>query len=262
MTTTAVALTFGIVAPDTSPDVLARLADLAAFFRERNLLDLGPRAFPTYKELAASVREGSSDVAWLAPVSYAWLAEGVTPIGSIRRESQAGYSSTLVVKETSPLKSLDDLRTAKDLRAGWVDPWSAAGYVVPRLELARAGIIAMNVFAKESFHGTHTKALDALAADEVDVVATYARASVDGLSTRALATWGPIPSDVIAVRRNLGPKEHEAARDAMRAACADETGRARMKALLGGDELDEGVGEGHVKLRLAYESGIASGLFD
>lgn len=256
------ALTFGIVAPETSTDVLARLGELASYFREKDLLDLAPRTFPTYKELAASVREGSSDIAWLAPVSYAWLAEGVTPIGSIRRESDSGYSSTLLVEESSALKSLDDLRTAKGLRAGWVDPWSAAGYVVPRLELARAGILAMNVFEKETFHGNHTRALEALAKREADVVATYARASLDGLTTRTLATWGPIPNDVIAVRRNLGPKEYEAARDALRAACADETGKARMRALLGGDELTDGVGEGHVKLRLAYESGIASGLFD
>lgn len=255
-------LAFGIVAPETSSDVLERLADLAAFFRERGLLDLGPRAFPTYKELAASVREGTSDVAWLAPVSYAWLAEAVTPIGSVRRESADGYSSALAVKESSPLKSLDDLRAAKGLRAGWVDPWSAAGYVVPRLELARAGILAMSHFAKETFHGSHTKALAALKSDEADVVAVFSRASLEGLTTRAIATWGPIPSDVIAVRRNLGPKEYEAARDALRAACADETGRARMRALLGGDHLDDGVGDGHVKLRLAYESGIASGLFD
>lgn len=257
-----VSLSFGIVAPETSTDVLARLADLAGFFRDKELLDLGPRAFPTYKELAASVREGSTDVAWLAPVSYAWLAEGVTPIGSIRRETGDGYSAALVVKETSPVKTLDDLRTTKGLRAGWVDPWSAAGYVVPRLELARAGILAMNVFAKETFHGSHTRALEALAKDEADVVATYARAKRDGLPTRTLATWGPIPNDVIAVRRNLGPLEYEAARDAMRAACADETGRARMRALLGGDELTDGVGDGHVRLRLAYESAVASGLFD
>jgi ABC-type phosphate/phosphonate transport system substrate-binding protein len=256
------ALTFGIVAPEASSDVLARLAELAAFFRERDLLDLGPRTFATYKELAGSVREGTTDVAWLAPVSYAWLAEGVTPIGSIRRESGSGYSAALVVKEASAVKSLDDLRTAKGLRAGWVDPWSAAGYVVPRIELARAGILAMNVFAKETFHGSHTRALEALAKDEADVVATYSRASVDGLVTRTLATWGPIPNDVIAVRRNLGPQEYEAARDALRAACADDTGRARMRALLGGDQLDDGVGDGHVKLRLAYESAIASGLFD
>lgn len=258
----ALALSFGIVAAETSTDVLEKLADLAAFFRERDLLDLGPRAFPTYKELAASVREGSSDIAWLAPVSYAWLAEAVTPIGSIRRESESGYSSALVVKESSPLKSLDDLRTTKGLRAGWVDPWSAAGYVVPRLELARAGILAMDVFAKETFSGSHMGALEALSKDEADVVAIYARAALDGLTTRTLATWGPIPNDVIAVRRNLGPKEYEAARDGLRAACADAQGRSRMRALLGGDELTDGVGEGHVRLRLAYESGIASGLFD
>jgi ABC-type phosphate/phosphonate transport system substrate-binding protein len=257
----ALALSFGIVAPEAS-DVLARLADLAAFLRDRDLLDLGPSSFPTYKELAASVREGSSDVAWLAPVSYAWLAEAVTPIGSLRRAGETEYSTALVVREDSSLESLDDLRRTKGLRAGWVDPWSAAGYVVPRLELARSGILAMDVFAKETFHGTHALALEALAEGEADVVATYALAKRDGLATRTIATWGPIPNDVIAVRRNLGPSEFTAIRDALRAVTADEAGRVRMRALFGGDELTEGVGEGHVRLRLAYESGIASGLFD
>ena len=108
----SVALTFGIVAPETSTDVLARLADLAAFFRERDLLDLGPRAFPTYKELAASVREGTSDVAWLAPVSYAWLAEAVTPIGSIRRESESGDQTRAQHRHTSMADKLDVTRAA------------------------------------------------------------------------------------------------------------------------------------------------------
>ena len=98
----AVALSFGIVAPETS-DVLARLADLAAFLRKRDLLDIGPRSFATYKELAASVREGSSDVAWLAPVSYAWLAEAVTPIGSLRRAGETEYSAALLAREDSPV---------------------------------------------------------------------------------------------------------------------------------------------------------------
>ena len=256
MSTAPASLSFGIVAPSGSSDVGSRFEELA------KLLSVAPKTFASYKELAASVRGGSTDIAWLGPVSYAWIAEGVTPIGTLRRQGQTDYHAALMVLEGSKLRTFDDLKKAKGLRAGWVDPWSAAGYVIPRIELARAGVLPADVFAKETFFGTHARALDALVAGDVDVIATYAKAARDGVSLHPLKAWGPIPSDVVAVRRNLGPREYDAAREALRAAFADETRRAHVKAVFGADELEEGIGEGHQKLRLAYESAVASGLFD
>lgn len=264
-------LTFGLVAGPSATDVLARFGELADLFRERGLVDLEPRPAESYKELADKVREGSTDVSWLGPVSYAWLAEGVTPIGCIGRGGETDYRAALVVRDDSKIKSLADLKDATGLKGGWVDPWSAAGYVVPRLELARRKILPTPTFASEKFYGSHRAALEALARGDCDIAATYARfaesataggwSEVKGLSVRVLVTWGPIPSDVIAVRRNLGSKEYEATRDAFRTASADETFRAKLRGVFGGDEIKD-VGEGHVALRLLYESGVASGLFD
>src|SRR5689334_12816438 len=130
----ATRLSFGLVAGDgqggSRSDVLDRFDELAAWLRENAKIELLSRPTATYKELVASVREGTCDVAWLPPVAYAWLAEAVHPLGSIVRDGATTYAAALVVREESELKSTADLRS---VRAGWVDPWSAAGYVVPRL---------------------------------------------------------------------------------------------------------------------------------
>lgn len=265
-------LSFGLAVSTRSAETTAKIEALARWMKENARIEIEGRPAASYEELVRNVREGSIDIAWLPPVAYAWLAERVTAIGSIARGGKTSYSAALVVREDSPAKSLSDL---KDLRAGWADPWSAAGYVVPRLELVRAGISPSSAFRSETFHGSHRDALLALKRSECDVVGTYARTpegdaqaregawtEIDGLSVRVLATFGAIPPDVVAVRRNLGPREHDLVSSALRSACQDEAGRKLFSAVFDGDELREGTEPGHDELRRAYEKGVARGLFD
>lgn len=265
-------LVLGLVA--TSPESAASspFDELAAWMRAHTGVELERRTAPTYQELAASVRDGSSDVAWLPPVAYAWLAEAVNPIGSIVREGKTTYSAAIVVREDSKLEALADLSSA---RAGWVDPWSASGFVVPRIELARAGMDPAATFQSEAFYGTHRDVLLALSRGACDVAGTYAQvpesgeaaafgawSKLEGLRVRVLATYGPIPTDVIAVRRNLAPDSYERVLGAFRDACVDERGSALVRAVFGGDDLHEGLEPGHEALRRAYERALANGLFD
>jgi phosphate/phosphite/phosphonate ABC transporter binding protein len=255
-------LSFGLVVSKSS-DVLGRFDALADWLRIHAELDLESRAAPTYKELVAGVRVGTTDIAWLPPVAHAWLAERVTPIGGIVRRGEATFYAALVVRDDSKLRTVSDL---KKVRAGWVDPWSAAGYVVPRLELSKAGLDPRVAFEEETFLGSHEEALRALGRGDVDVVGTFARSDeaweVEGVKVRTLATFGAIPPDVIAARRNLGPRELALAVSAFRAARCDETGRALLRGVFDSDELRETVDPGHEALRRAYERGIADGLFD
>lgn len=252
--------------------MLGALSDLGAWTRKNAGLELVAAPAPDYERLGRSVREGASDLAWLPPVTYAWVAEGVTPLGRVLRGGQATYAAAIVVREGAPSTRLSELTGA---RAGWVDRWSAAGYVVPRIELARAGIDAQAAFRSSTFYGSHRAALEALARGDCDVVSTYARApegggpasdgpwtEIPGLRVRVLGTFGPIPSDVIAARRNLAPADLALAAEAFRAVSADPEGRALLRALLGGEELREGLDPGHDVLRRAYERAVASGLFD
>ena len=71
------------------------------------------------------------------------LADAVTPIGSILRDGKSAYEAALVVRADSNVRTIDSLRGT---RAGWVDPWSAAGFVLPRVKLALLGIDPRNVF--------------------------------------------------------------------------------------------------------------------
>ena len=263
-------LVFGLVAAPPEGEASASFEKLAAWMQTHDDVEIERKVWPTYRALAESVRAGESDVAWLPPVVYAWLAEGVTPLGCIARGGSTTYSAALVVTEASSIHVLADLSGA---RAGWVDPWSAAGYVVPRIELARAGIDPTTTFKSEKFYGTHRDALLALAAGECDVAGTYARtreekaepegawSELEDVRVRVVATFSSIPNDVIAVRRNLAPKEYERSLAAFRHACADEAGRPLVRAVFGGDELRD-IEPGHDKLRSAFERATANGLFD
>ncbi|MBX3262030.1 MAG: PhnD/SsuA/transferrin family substrate-binding protein [Labilithrix sp.] len=264
-------LAFGLsAAPEAK--VLAAFDELAAWLDVHAGLALERKAARTYQELAASVRDGASDVAWLPPVVYAWLAEAVTPIGSIARAGRTSYAAALVVQKDAKIASLADLRGT---RAGWVDPWSAAGYVVPRIELARAGVDPTTAFRSEAFHGTHRDALLALARGDCDVAGTFARSpagdaqategawsELEGVDVRVLATFGSIPTDVIAVRRNLDPTSHERVVEALRRVADDAKARELLRAVFGGEELHEGLEPGHDALRRAFERATANGLFD
>ena len=262
---------FGLVATPEAEAQHAAFEKLAAWMLEKDDITIERKAWPTYRALAESVREGKSDVAWLPPVVYAWLAEAVTPLGSIARGGSTTYSAALVALEGSELRAVSDLRGA---RAGWVDPWSAAGYVVPRLGLAKAGIAPATAFKSEKFYGTHRDALLALSRGECDVAGTYmgtseegappegAWSKLDDLRVRVIGTFDSIPSDVIAVRRNLLPAEYERVLAAFRHAFADETARPLVRAVFSSEELREGIEPGHAALRSAFESATANGLFD
>lgn len=254
-------MVFGLVAPPGDGEGGAAFEKLAAWMRASGSIELERKAWPTYRALAESVREGKSDIAWLPPVVYAWLAEAVNPLGCIARDGNTSYAAALVTLEDSGVRALGDLAGK---RAGWVDPLSAAGYVVPRLELSRAGIDPAATFASEKFYGTHRDALLALGRGDCDVVGTFegAWSELEGLPVRVVATFGSIPGDVVAVRRNLPPADFEAALEAFRRARSDAGARPLMRAVFGGDELREGVEPGHETLRIDFERATANGLFD
>ncbi|MCW2925624.1 MAG: hypothetical protein JWM98_3028 [Thermoleophilia bacterium] len=265
-------LTFGLVAAPDESKAAAAFDALAKWVAAEAEVTLERVPAPTYEALATSVREGKSDLAWLPPVVFARIAEGVTALGSIVRAGRTSYAAALVVSEESKVVTMADLQ---GLRAGWVDPWSAAGFVVPRIELAALGLDPATTFRSEKFYGSHREVLHAMARGECDVAGTFARSpdgsgemATEGAWTeedhkvRVIATFGPIPTDVIAVRRNLAPEDFERALAALRKASEASSAHDLVRAVFGGDKLQEGVEPGHETLRRAYERAVANDLFD
>ena len=258
-------LRLAVVSPHADAEGDAAWNDLASFLRANTEVDLERITAASYEELTRMVRSGDTELAWLPPVVYAWLAEAVNPIGCIVRGGGTSYRSALVVPSASDVKELGDL---KKKRVGWVDRWSAAGYVVPRIELARMAMDPTTTFEKETFFGTHAEVVKALVRGDCDVAATFARKGsdagpwddVEGAKVRVLARLGSIPSDVLAARRNLATVDYERAVEAFRKASSDAGDQ--LEKVFNGRSIREGVEPGHEELRLAYESALARGLFD
>jgi phosphate/phosphite/phosphonate ABC transporter binding protein len=264
---------FGLVVPEHAVAQLApKVDELAEWLGDEVSVDIIRRNAKSYESLARAVREGKVDLAWLPPIVYVRIIEGVTPLGSVLRGGSATYEAALVVRTDSKIEEVADLRGA---RAGWVDPWSAAGFVMPRLELASRGVDPRTLFRTERFVGSHRAAIEAVMEGACDVAGTFARpeksdstetsggwSEVENADVRLLGRFGKIPPDVVAVRRNLLPSMHEKVLAALRAATKSDEARPLLKAVFGGEDLTEELDEGYEKLRLRLDGAIAHGLFD
>lgn len=265
-------IVYGSVAPaSTDPSLGERIDRLLEWIGGRLGVKVERRDTKGYEALAKEVREGKVDVAWLPPIVFVRLAEVVVPIGSVLRDGRSTYEAALVVRADSRIKNIEGL---KNSRAGWVDPWSAAGFVLPRVKLALSGIDPRSIFRTETFYGSHRAALRSLIDGSCDVAGTYARADTEGViesgawseitgaEVRVLATFGAIPPDVIGSRADVDPKIREGVLEALREACRDDMLRPLIRGVFGGDQLQEGLAPGYDSLKKALEMATGRGLFD
>ncbi|MBX3222795.1 MAG: PhnD/SsuA/transferrin family substrate-binding protein [Labilithrix sp.] len=264
-------IVFGLVVPSAQGGLGERVDRLASWMSERIGLPIERRDAASYEALAADVREGRTDVAWLPPIVYVRLGEVVTPLGSILRGGASAYEAALIVRASSKIRSIDALRGT---RAGWVDRWSAAGFVLPRVKLAILGVDPRTLFRTETFHGSHRSAIEALLEGACDVAGTYAQADekgnvsagawseIDGADVRVLATFGAIPPDVLAVRAEVADRIRDKAFSAFKDACSDTTTPGLIRDVFGGDDLAEGLAPGYDALQKALDMATARGLFD
>lgn len=257
---------------------MASGADALAAKVERFLRTMSKRAHvelelheaASYEELAKDVKKGRVDIAWLPPIVHVRLGADVVPLGSVLRDGRTTYEAALIVRKDSKAKTLANLR---GMRAGWVDRWSAAGFVLPRVNLALLGIDARNHFRSESFFGSHRGVVQALLDGACDVAGTYAQADgkgkvkggawteVPGAEVRVLTTFGAIPPDVIGARSGLPEAQRDAVRDALRACCMDAEGRKLFADVFGGETFVEDATKSYESLARALDMASVRGLF-
>jgi len=265
------ALAFGMVLSSAADDLPAKVVRLLRWTGKRAGVDLELHEAATYEELANDVKKGRVDVAWLPPIVRVRLGAHVVALGSILRDGRMTYETALIVRSDSKAKTIGQLRKA---RAGWVDRWSAAGFVLPRINLALFGIDPRTFFRSETFYGSHRAVVAALLEGACDVVGTYAQADgkgrvkggawseIEGAEVRVIATFGAIPPDVIGARADLAEPERAALRDAFRAAGADAEGKRLLRAVFGGETFVEDMSSSYESLARALDMASARGLFD
>src|SRR5581483_1339653 len=130
---------------------------------------------------------GDLSLAWAPPllgaeIVAAGLAEPlVVPV----RHGATAFAAAFVVKKSPTVDpaqwpSKSALTQLQGKRVAWVDPKSAAGYVLPRLHIASHGFDPAKFFSNEEIVGTHLAALDAVVTGRADTCATFCRVAEDG----------------------------------------------------------------------------------
>jgi phosphonate transport system substrate-binding protein len=202
-----------------SPGAEAFLAGLCGELSRALSLPVTGRLLPSYPALEKEVEAGDAHLVWAPPLVAIHLEDaGLASIElCCTRGGQVDYHSAIFTRHASRIDKLTDL---KGCHVAWVDRNSSAGYLVPRMRLAAAGLDPGRLFGRESFLKTHEKVCYAVLEGEADAGATYL--SLDPVTARPVsagwleagagingafivATAGPIPSDAIAISRKLPP---------------------------------------------------------
>ena len=212
-------LTFAIAS--SAPEAEGLLALCCGELARELSRPVRPRVLPSYAALRDEVEAGRAQIAWAPPrVAIDLEDAGLASIELCSvRGGQIAYHAAIFTRHASPIEKLSDLRGS---HAAWVDAESAAGYLLPRLELRAQGLDPETLFGKESFLGTHARVAIAVLSGEADVGGTYLSldprtrrpVSAGWLSAGAgingaliLATVGPIPSDTIVFSRRIPPEQ-------------------------------------------------------
>ncbi len=269
-------LLFGMAAHALSPAAKARMVEWTTFLGGYVGLPVGVIGAPSYEALSEMVRRREVDLAWLPPIPFVALERTnmAIPLVSNHRLGQAQFQSVLIVRANSRIRTIVGL---KGKRAAWVDPLSASGYVLPRIQMAALGIDPRATFAEERFYGSHEAAVRAVVGDKADVCGTHASldpttkrfvngswAKLEGAeeSIRLLATFGAIPSDVIVARSDLRVAVREIVAHSLAATSNVIQGKALVRDVFGVDEFRKWTPTNYEGLRLAVSQAAQRGLLD
>jgi len=215
------AITLAVVPSATPGDSRLALDNLCIALTK--LLDMPVHGInsASYQDLAAELEKDRADYAWMSPLLMVLTDEKIQlrPLLSAVRDERTEYCSALFVDARRPMQTIEDLRGQV---VAWVDPTSAAGYLMPRLHLAAHGLDPTRFFRKELFLRSHAEVVRAVVDGRADMGATYGQRPADGeplaragflhvapeREFRVLDWTHPIPNDVIVGHGLLPKPEH------------------------------------------------------
>jgi ABC-type phosphate/phosphonate transport system substrate-binding protein len=238
--------------PSPGPERLAKYREpLRAYFEARTHLHVTVELRDTFAEVAAALERNELAFGWIPAATFA-RAGGQKQLKLLLqsiRGDQSSYFSVLFVREESPVRSLDDLKGRK---LAWVGKDSSAGYVLAAHALSESGIHP----SSESFVGSHAAVVGAVASGEADAGATFCTIdpqvlpnrirsagwtetmSVPGARFRPLATFGPIPGDVLVAGQGTGYGERALFASVAARMHSNPEGLAIVRGLFGADRFE------------------------
>ncbi|MCA9618740.1 MAG: PhnD/SsuA/transferrin family substrate-binding protein [Myxococcales bacterium] len=174
-------------------------------------IQVSPSGVVSYQRLVEQLAAREVDLVWLPPVPAlrATAAGHLRPIALPIRNGESSYRTALFTRPDSPIVEPRDL---VGRRAAWVDPESAAGYLIIAAHLGSLGLDPLATFADQHFLGSHDAVAAAVREGRADVGATFAyqddkgrirRAGWGSDRVRVICQAGPIPNDMLAARVGL-----------------------------------------------------------
>jgi len=174
-----------------------------------------------YNAVVEAMRTKHADIALFGPVSYVQAsersgAEAIVISAAFGEKKRSGYTSKIIVKKGSPIKTLADLRGKT---FAFVDPASTSGNYVPTLEFMNAfpGITNEDIhtngkfFSSVTYSGKHANGLLAVIAGDIDaapIASTTLDAEIAGGRVKesdfeVIHESPLIPGSPFAIRKNL-----------------------------------------------------------
>ncbi len=264
-------IVFGFSDGGSKPAPDDHFAQFAEMLGRRIRCEVALFATSSYEELASAITSHYVDVAWLPPIPFVSLQQRtlVAPLVHLRRGGSHTFRSALVVRADSGRREIQQLR---ETRAGWVDRYSASGYVVPRIELERLGVDPRVSFTQQRFFHSHESVIRAVLGGLVDFGATYVDVAADDTITRAawkcdasirvIAVLGRIPGDVVAARIGLDVEDQAELHDALLDISTDHRSRLLAHGAFGVDEFSTFEPDGYTELGYAFNDASARHLLE
>lgn len=234
---------------------LAKAEKLAEFITSESGIRVGVYVPKESGDLVEAIQDKDAHIAYLSawPFVAAHLNADAHLLLAEERDGKTTYETTFYVAKDSDIATTKDL---KGKRVAFTTPTSTSGYLYPMMKLIEDGVVErdedLGAFAKEVvFAGGYDEALKALAAGKVDVaaVASYAPELYLTAEERAMikpiASHGPIPTHVIAVRADTKMDDQKKLMAAFLALNKDEN-RALLKDVYGAEKLVERSHGDHV----------------
>lgn len=211
-------LRVGFVPSENLQSILRKTKPVIDALKASLHMNVVPFVATDYTGIIEAMRANKLDVAFFAPGAYV-LAEqkaNALVILKAQRKGKSFFYSAIITHRDSGIKRLQDL---KGKTFAFVDPASTSGGVYPKVMLMNVGLNPQRDFTRVIYAGGHDAAVLAVLNKKVDASATFAN-DTKGEDTAwtqfltkpeerakivALAYSRPIPSDNIAIRRDLDP---------------------------------------------------------
>lgn len=152
------------------PRATARAELLEASLARRLDREVRVEVARSYQDLERRVLEGEVDLAWAPPLLCGRAEPTARLILQAVRGGRSTYRAALVGRHAEFLAATG----LAGKRAAWVDPFSTAGYLLPRAYLRSRGDDPDRLLGGQRFVGTYREALLAVVGGDADVAPIFA----------------------------------------------------------------------------------------